>query len=73
VLILQGSQQGLDFAARMLVDPGDVIVTEDPTFLGALIAFNPSQPVYAAPVPVDADGMQTDLWRRCCGQTRGPG
>jgi DNA-binding transcriptional MocR family regulator len=59
VLILQGSQQGLDFAARMLVDPGDVIVTEDPTFLGALIAFNPSQPAYA-PVPVDAEGMQTE-------------
>lgn len=59
VLILQGSQQGLDFAARMLVDPGDVIVTEDPTFLGALIAFEPSQPNYAV-VPVDAEGMQTD-------------
>jgi 2-aminoadipate transaminase len=60
VLILQGSQQGLDFAARMLVDPGDVIVTEDPTFLGALIAFAPSQPAYAV-VPVDADGMRTDV------------
>jgi DNA-binding transcriptional MocR family regulator len=56
---LQGSQQGLDFAARMLVDPGDVIVTEDPTFLGALIAFAPSEPDYAV-VPVDAAGMQTD-------------
>ena len=59
VLILQGSQQGLDFAARMLVDPGDVIVTEDPTFLAALIAFAPSQPDYAV-VPVDDEGMQTD-------------
>ncbi len=59
VLILQGSQQGLDFAARMLIDPGDVIITEDPTFLGALIAFEPSQPRYAV-VPVDADGMQTE-------------
>ncbi|OZB20484.1 MAG: aspartate aminotransferase [Rhodobacterales bacterium 34-62-10] len=59
VLILQGSQQGLDFAAKMLVDPGDVIITEDPTFLGALIAFNPSQPRYAA-VPMDADGMRMD-------------
>jgi 2-aminoadipate transaminase len=58
VLILQGSQQGLDFTARMLIDPGDVIVTEDPTFLGALIAFEPSQPDYAV-VPVDAEGMQT--------------
>lgn len=60
VLILQGSQQGLDFAARMLVDPDDVIVTEDPTFLGALIAFAPSQPRFAV-VPVDANGMRTDL------------
>lgn len=59
VLVLQGSQQGLDLAARMLIDPDDVIVTEDPTFLGALIAFAPSQPRYAV-VPMDADGMQTD-------------
>ncbi|MBK5926876.1 PLP-dependent aminotransferase family protein [Rhodobaculum claviforme] len=59
VLILQGAQQGLDLAARMLVDPGDVIVTEDPTFLGALIAFEASQPAYAV-VPMDAEGMQTD-------------
>ncbi|KIN72598.1 aminotransferase-like domain-containing protein [Sulfitobacter guttiformis] len=59
VLVLQGSQQGLDFAARMLIDPGDVIITEDPTFLGALIAFEPSQPKYAV-VPVDSEGMQTE-------------
>ena len=59
VLILQGSQQGLDFAAKMLVDPGDVIVTEDPTFLGALIAFNPSQPRYAV-APMDDEGMRMD-------------
>ncbi len=59
VLILQGSQQGLDFAAKMLVDPGDVIITEDPTFLGALIAFNTTQPVYAA-IPMDDEGMQMD-------------
>lgn len=59
VLILQGSQQGLDFAAKMLVDPGDVIVTEDPTFLGARIAFDPAQPGYAA-IPVDGEGMRMD-------------
>ncbi|MFU8882432.1 MAG: PLP-dependent aminotransferase family protein, partial [Rhodobacterales bacterium] len=59
VLILQGSQQGLDFTAKMLVDPGDVIITEDPTFLGALIAFNPSQPQYVA-IPMDAYGMRMD-------------
>jgi 2-aminoadipate transaminase len=60
VLVLQGSQQGLDFAAKMLVNPGEVIIVEDPTFLGALIAFAPSQPRYA-PIPVDADGMDMDV------------
>ncbi|MGP1357991.1 aminotransferase-like domain-containing protein [Roseicyclus sp.] len=60
VLILQGSQQGLDFAAKMMVNPGDVIVTEDPTFLGARIAFDPSEPAYAA-IPMDAEGMRMDI------------
>ena len=59
VLILQGAQQGLDLAAKLVLDPGDMVITENPTFLGALIAFNPCQPAYAA-VRTDDDGMDTD-------------
>jgi 2-aminoadipate transaminase len=59
VLIIQGGQQGLDLAAKLVVDPGDVVVTENPTFLGALIAFAPSEPSYA-PVRTDDEGMDTD-------------
>ena len=59
VLILQGGQQGLDLAAKLLVNSGDVIITEDPTFLGGLIAFNPCEPKYVA-VPMDHEGMDTD-------------
>ncbi len=59
VLIVQGSQQGLDLAGRLIIDPGDVVVTENPTFLGALIAFAPNEPAYA-PVRTDLDGMDTD-------------
>ena len=59
ILVLQGSQQGLDLAAKMLVDPGDIIVTENPTFLGALIAFNPCEPRYKA-VRIDEDGMDIE-------------
>ena len=59
VLIIQGAQQGLDLAAKLVVDPGDVVVTENPTFLGALIAFAPTEPAYA-PVRTDADGMDTE-------------
>lgn len=59
VLILHGAQQGLDLVAKLLINPGDVILTENPTFLGALIAFNPCQPEYVA-VEMDSDGMDVD-------------
>ncbi len=59
VLILQGGQQGLDLMGKLLLDPGDTVVTEDPTFLGALIAFAPNEPTYA-PVRTDGDGMDMD-------------
>ncbi|MEP7203842.1 MAG: PLP-dependent aminotransferase family protein [Ilumatobacteraceae bacterium] len=63
ILILHGAQQGLDLVAKMLVNKGDVIVTEDPTFLGGLIAFNPCEPTYAC-VPLDDEGMDTDALER---------
>lgn len=58
ILILQGGQQGLDLVAKLFVDKGDVIITEDPTFLGGLIAFNPCEPIYAC-VGMDDEGMDT--------------
>ena len=63
VLIIQGGQQGLDLVAKLMVDPGDVVVTEDPTFLGALIAFAPTEPRYAT-VRTDEHGMDTDDLQR---------
>jgi 2-aminoadipate transaminase len=68
VLILQGAQQGLDLVAKMVVDPGDVIVTEDPTFMGALVAFAPYEPAYA-PVRTDDDGMDPDDLERVLART----
>ena len=59
VLIIQGGQQGLDLCAKLVLDAGDTVITEDPTFLGALIAFNPYEPDYAA-VRIDDDGMDVD-------------
>jgi 2-aminoadipate transaminase len=59
VLVIQGGQQGLDLAAKLVVNAGDAVITENPTFLGALIAFAPCEPRYAA-VRTDADGMDMD-------------
>ncbi|WEL57539.1 PLP-dependent aminotransferase family protein [Pseudomonas kermanshahensis] len=56
ILVLQGAQQGLDLVARLLINAGDVLLTEAPTFLGALIAFNPCEPTYVG-VPIDDHGL----------------
>jgi 2-aminoadipate transaminase len=59
VLILTGAQQGLDLTARLLLNPGDRVAVESPTFLGALQAFNAYQAVYET-LPVDEEGLQVD-------------
>lgn len=56
VQITSGSQQGLDLLARVLIDPGDVIMVESPTYLGALQAFSPYRPEFAE-VLTDDDGI----------------
>lgn len=68
VLVLQGAQQGLDLVAKLLIDPGDVIATENPTFLGALIAFNPYEPTFA-PVATDSEGMNPEDLERVLSTT----
>ena len=44
VLITNGSQQGLDLAAKVLIDAGSRVLVETPTYLGALQAFAPYEP-----------------------------
>ncbi len=56
ILMTAGSQQGLDFAARLFVNPGDVIIMESPSYLGAINAFKLSQPNFVE-VPTDENGM----------------
>ena len=59
VLITTGSQQGLDLAAKVLVDPGSRILVETPTYLGALQAFAPMEPTVVE-VASDAGGIDVD-------------
>ena len=60
VIVTTGSQQGLDLLARVLVDPGDVVVVEDPSNLGALSAFRAAGARLVA-VPGDAAGLDTEV------------
>jgi 2-aminoadipate transaminase len=59
LLITTGSQQGLDLVARVLVDPGDVILVELPTYVGAISAFRNLQASMVG-VPQETDGIDLD-------------
>lgn len=59
-IVTTGSQQGLDLVARTLADPGDVVVTEVPTYLGALSALHWSG-AQVVGIDGDAGGLRTDL------------
>src|SRR5512141_2673930 len=52
VLVTSGSQQALDLVGKLLINPGDRVLVEAPTYLGALQAFNAYQAEYL-PVPID--------------------
>jgi 2-aminoadipate transaminase len=69
VRIVNGSQQALDLLGRLLLNPGDVVIVENPTYIGALQAFTPYQPRYAV-VPMDDDGMQVDALEAILAQDR---
>jgi 2-aminoadipate transaminase len=60
VLITSGSQQALDLIGKLLINPGDRILVEAPTYLGALQAFSVYGAEYLS-VPCDDDGIRTDL------------
>ena len=59
VLMVSGSQQGLDLLAKVLIDPGDTVLVETPTYLGALQAFSLFEPKYVS-IPSDGDGLMPE-------------
>ena len=63
LVVTTGGQQGLDLVAKLFCDPGDVIVAEGPTYVGALGAFGAYQPDIVH-VPMDEDGLIPDALRQ---------
>ena len=59
VLALTGSMQGLDLICKTVINPGDVVLVEEPSFLGALQTFNVAQ-AKLVPVPLHTDGLHVD-------------
>jgi 2-aminoadipate transaminase len=72
LLVTTGSQQGLDLVARVLIDPGDVVLVELPSYVGALSAFNNVQASLVG-VRQEADGIDLDHLDQVAGRLRAEG
>ena len=71
VLVTGGSQQGLDLLGKVLLDPGDTVVLENPSYLGAIQAWDAYQAEYLT-VDTDAQGMVPDSLERALRGTAHP-
>lgn len=60
ILVLSGSQQGIDLAARVFIDPGDVVIVEEPSFFSAMQIFQAAGARIIS-IPIDGDGIRPDL------------
>ncbi len=63
IQITAGAQQGIELIARAFIEPGDFVLTENPTYLGALQAFNYYRARYTT-VEMDREGMIIDEVRK---------
>lgn len=68
ILILSGSQQGIDLVARTLLNPDDVLLLEDPSYFWALCNFTATG-ARCLPVAVDQEGLRVDLFENIASRT----
>ncbi len=62
IIITSGSQQGLDLVSKVLLNPGDLVIVELPSYLAALNAFR-SYGGETIGIPIDDEGMRVDCLR----------
>lgn len=72
LLVTTGSQQGLDLVARVLVDPGDVVLVDLPSYTGAITAFRNVQAELVG-IRQDEDGIDLDHLEAIVGRLRHDG
>jgi 2-aminoadipate transaminase len=72
ILITTGSQQSLDLVGKVFLDPGDVVLTENPTYLAAIQSFQSFQCFQARfqPVPTDDDGIIPEAVEELSGRVK---
>jgi 2-aminoadipate transaminase len=69
VIVTSGSQQALDLFAKIFLDPGDTVIVENPSYLGAIQAFDAYEPRFLA-IETDAHGMVPEALEFALGAER---
>jgi 2-aminoadipate transaminase len=72
VIVTTGGQQVIDLVTKTLIDPGDVVVAEAPTYPGAVPTFSSYQ-ADVVQVEIDSDGMRVDLLEETLDRLEGEG
>lgn len=67
VIVTTGAQQAINIVTKVFIDPGDVIVTEYPSFIGAIAAFR-SFNAELMGVPIDDDGIILEKFDEVCAE-----
>ena len=63
IIVTSGAKQAINLTAQAILEPGDVVVCESPTFTGMLESFRSARARILA-VPVDEDGLDIDALER---------
>ena len=63
IVITSSGQQGLDLTGRLLLNPGDAVILDRPTFAGAIVAFEMQQPKFGG-VEIEDDGSDIEGFER---------
>ena len=69
VIIFSGAQQALDLIGRVLLNEGDKVIVENPTYIALLSAWRPLG-IEFLPAACDAHGIWWMIWSRCCANAR---
>ncbi|WP_165491996.1 PLP-dependent aminotransferase family protein [Egibacter rhizosphaerae] len=72
LVVTTGGQQALDLTAKLLCNPGDVVLAEGPSYVGALSAFSAYE-AEVMHVPMDGDGIAPDVLAERLGRIRASG
>lgn len=64
LIVTSGSQQAIDFLGKLFIEPGDVVIVEEPTYPGAIQVFE-NYGAKIVGIPMDSNGMKLDILESC--------